>query len=246
MRLMRLTPAMRRYFDDLGIKPKNVFARGCFAGRLGRETAARRAAAAGLGSRRQGPGPPQRRRPWSAITLIGFGKAAERLRLQRDFAARRQDRRRSPIAGRPGTFREDAWRIWTGSSFPAPRPSAGPRSFAPTAPSSTTARSAEVNRIVGESLALIGTPVRAEVPLGAAPALAALKESRPCSSPPPRPAGPHPRPTTKEDRARLCDLRSSGSTEGRGVSDRLRPAPRLERRPDAPHARDRAGPVLFF
>src|SRR5208283_459988 len=31
LRLTRLTAAMRRYFDELGIKPKNVFARGLFA-----------------------------------------------------------------------------------------------------------------------------------------------------------------------------------------------------------------------
>ncbi len=36
LRLMRLTAAMRRYFDDLGIKPKNVFRRGLFvSGRSG-------------------------------------------------------------------------------------------------------------------------------------------------------------------------------------------------------------------
>ena len=31
MRLLRLTPAMRRYFDELGVKPKNAFAKGLFA-----------------------------------------------------------------------------------------------------------------------------------------------------------------------------------------------------------------------
>ena len=54
LRLLRLTAAMRRYFDDLGIKPKNVFPQGSVRrGPLGRE--ARRAA---VRCRRAGFAPP--------------------------------------------------------------------------------------------------------------------------------------------------------------------------------------------
>ena len=50
MRLLRLTPAMRRYFDDLGVKPKNAFAKGLFApGRSAAQARARRSVSAGLG-----------------------------------------------------------------------------------------------------------------------------------------------------------------------------------------------------
>ena len=39
MRLTRLTPAMRAYFDELGIKPKNAFARGLFVAGVRRKLA---------------------------------------------------------------------------------------------------------------------------------------------------------------------------------------------------------------
>ena len=49
---LRLTAAMRRYFDDLEIKPKNVFARGLFvAGRSGSKLMRGGLAAARLGAR---------------------------------------------------------------------------------------------------------------------------------------------------------------------------------------------------
>ena len=159
---------------------------------------------------------------------------------------RRQGRPiRAPRTDPPPSPRGAAGRISTEPSCPAPRPSAGPRSFVPTAPSFTTARRREVDRIVRESLALIGTPVLAEAAYAAAPRPPLPPEGMTTMQlTTPQPAR-HPEPDHKSLRARLCDFRSSGSEEGRRVSDRLRAAPRLERRPDAPHARHGAGPVLL-
>src|SRR5208283_5714339 len=92
LRLMRLTAAMRRYFDDLGIKPKNVFPRGLFVpGRSG-STLTRGGplpqgwvrdpdGAVHLSDEALGPG----------VTLVGFGRDAREgldATTARAFAAR--------------------------------------------------------------------------------------------------------------------------------------------------------------
>jgi 3-(3-hydroxy-phenyl)propionate hydroxylase len=90
MRLLRLTPAMRRYFDDLGVKPKNAFAKGLFAPG---HSAARllRGGQLPQGWVRDGEGirlSDDALGP--TLTLIGFGRDAETALAadtKRDFAA---------------------------------------------------------------------------------------------------------------------------------------------------------------
>ncbi len=178
LRLLRLTAAMRRYFDDLGIKPKNVFQRGLFvSGRSGSKLI------------RGGPLP----QGWvrgpdgavrlsddalgPAMTLLGFGRDPREgldAATLRAFAACGGKVVQIAHRGQARHLRrEDCWEDLDGTFLP------GAASFgwaAVVRPDRTVLHdgpAADVDRIVRESLALIETTVRAEAPYGAVPALSA-------------------------------------------------------------------------
>jgi 3-(3-hydroxy-phenyl)propionate hydroxylase len=176
LRLMRLTAAMRRYFDDLGIKPKNVFAHGLFVrGRSGSKLARGGPLPQGwvrgpdgavrLSDEALGP----------ALTLVGFGRdprAGLNAATTHAFAAcggkavqiahRGQARRLRP---------EDCWEDLDGTFMPGAAPFGWAAVVRPDRTVLHDGPVADVDRLVRESLALIGTPARAEAPFGAVPAL---------------------------------------------------------------------------
>jgi 3-(3-hydroxy-phenyl)propionate hydroxylase len=167
MRLSRLTPAMRRYFDDLGVKPKNAFARGLFArGRSGAKLVRGgqlpqgwvRDGRGGLALSDDVLGP--------GFTLIGFGKAAELSPdLKRAFAA--SGGRIVQIA-----HRGQGLHLTQGGAFEDLEgvflPGAAPFGWAAVVrPDRTVLHDgpvAEAERIVRESLELIGAPAAAPAP----------------------------------------------------------------------------------
>jgi 3-(3-hydroxy-phenyl)propionate hydroxylase len=178
LRLMRLTAAMRRYFDDLGIKPKNVFPRGLFVpGRSGSKLTRGGPLPQGwvrgpdgairLSDEALGP----------ALTLVGFGRNPREsldAATARAFAASGGKVVAIAHSGQARHLRrEDCWEDLDGTFLP------GATSFgwaAVVRPDRTVLHDGPVtdaNRIVSESLALMGTPVRAEAPLGAVPAFSA-------------------------------------------------------------------------
>jgi 3-(3-hydroxy-phenyl)propionate hydroxylase len=178
LRLLRLAAAMRRYFDDLGIKPKNVFPRGLFVpGRSGSKLTRGGPLPQGwvrdpdgavhLSDQALGP----------ALTLVGFGRdALEGLNAAtaRAFAACGGKVVQIAHRGQARHLRrEDCWEDLDGTFLP------GAASFgwaAVVRPDRTVLHdgpTADVDRIVRESLALIETTARAEAPYGAVPALSA-------------------------------------------------------------------------
>ena len=175
LRLLRLTAAMRRYFDDLGIKPKNVFARGLFApGRSGSKL------------RRGGPLP----QGWvrgpdgvirlsdealgPALTLVGFGRDPREgldAATARAFAACGGKVVQIGHRGQARHLRRaDCWEDLDGTFLPGAAPFGWAAVVRPDRTVLHDGPVADVDRIVRESLALIGTPAPAEAPLGALPA----------------------------------------------------------------------------
>ena len=175
LRLLRLTAAMRRYFDDLGIKPKNVFARGLFApGRSGSKL------------RRGGPLP----QGWvrgpdgvirlsdealgPALTLVGFGRDPREgldAATARAFAACGGKVVQIGHRGQARHLRRaDCWEDLDGTFLPGAAPFGWAAVVRPDRTVLHDGPAADVERIVRESLALIGTPAPAEAPLGALPA----------------------------------------------------------------------------
>ena len=176
LRLMRLTAAMRRHFDDLGIKPKNVFPRGLFVpGRSGSKL------------RRGGPLP----QGWvrgpdgavrlsdealgSALTLVGFGRDPReglKTATARAFAACGGKVVQFAYRGQARRLRrEDCWEDLDGTLMPGAAPFGWAAVVRPDRAVLNDGPAADVDRMVGESLALIGTPIPAEAPFGAVPAL---------------------------------------------------------------------------
>lgn len=177
MRLMRLTAAMRRYFDDLGIKPKNVFPQGLFVpGRSGSKLTrggplpqgwVRGPGAVGLSDEALGP----------SLTLVGFGRDPRDgldTATARAFAACGGKVVAIAHRGQARHLRREAcWEDLDGTFMPGAAPVGWVVVVRPDRTVLHDGPVADVNRIVSESLALIGTPALAEAPLGAAPALAA-------------------------------------------------------------------------
>ena len=178
LRLMRLTAAMRRYFDDLGIKPKNVFRRGLFV-------------RGGSGAKlvRGGPLP----QGWvrgpdgvvclsdealgPALTLVAFGTdvgATLEAETSRAFAACGGKIVRFAQRGRArGLHPDGSWEDLDGTFLPGAAPFGWAAVVRPDRTVLNDGPAAEADRIVRESLALIGSPIRAEAPCAAAPALLA-------------------------------------------------------------------------
>ncbi len=167
LRLTRLTPAMRRYFDDLGIKPKNVFPRGLFvSGRSGSKLKRGGLLPQGwvkdpdgrvhLSDDALGP----------TLTLVGFGQdagAALDAGLMRDFIAR--GGKVVQIAHRGQRLhlrREGCCEDLEGAFMPGVAPFGWVAVVRPDRTILHDGPAAEVDRIVRESLARIGAPVRAE------------------------------------------------------------------------------------
>ena len=248
MRLMRLTAPMRRYFDELGIKPKNVFARRASSspGRSGVEAQARRSAAARAGCAiadgdvrlsdealgayaradrvREG-----RRRPCS------MRPTAQRLRR-----LRRQGRPdRASRAGAAPSPRRRLGGPRRRRSCPASRPSGWAAVVRPDRTVLHDGPAAEVDRLVRESLALMANAVARRGASGAEFPSCPFEEVFTMQLTTPQPAR-HPNPTTKAVGPRLCDLRSPRPQEGRRISDRFRAQIRLERRRNASDARNRS------
>jgi 3-(3-hydroxy-phenyl)propionate hydroxylase len=176
MRLLRLTPAMRRYFDDLGVKPKNAFAKGLFApscsvarlvrgGQLPQGWVRDRQGRIHLSDDVLGP----------TLALIGFGKDAE--------AALAMDTKRA-FEGCGGKFVEIAHRGQALHLRPDGAledlegvfmPGAAPFGWAAVVrPDRTVLHDGpgtNADRLVRESLSLLGAPAPAAVP-AAEPAFA--------------------------------------------------------------------------
>ena len=178
LRLMRLTATMRRYFDDLGIKPKNVFQRGLFvSGRSGSKLMRGGSLPQGwvrgpdgavrLSDEALGPG----------LTLIGFGRDPRDgldAATARAFAACGGKVVRIAHRGQVHHLRRDDW--WEdldGTFLPGVAPFGWAAVVRPDRTVLHDGPAADVDRIVRESLALIETTVRAEAPYGAVPALSA-------------------------------------------------------------------------
>ncbi len=176
LRLLRLTASMRRYFDDFGIKPQNVFPRGMFvAGRSGARLVRGgplpqglvRAADGGVRLSDDALGP--------HLTLVGFGRdPAEALggAEASNFAACGGRVVQIAHRGQARRFRrDDAFEDLDGALTPGAAPFGWAAVVRPDRTVLHDGPVADVNRLVRESLALLGTPVAAEAPLAAAPAL---------------------------------------------------------------------------
>jgi 3-(3-hydroxy-phenyl)propionate hydroxylase len=175
LRLLRLAPPLRRYFDDLGIKPKNVFPKGLFVAGRSRAKLVR-----------GGPFPqgwvrlPDGRVVLSddalgpTLTLVGFGLdpgAALAAATLAAFLACGGKVVQVVHRGQALHLRREGWCEDIGGVF---MPGAAPFGWAAVVrPDRTVLHdgpAAEAERLVRESLALLGAPVRAEAPYGAVPA----------------------------------------------------------------------------
>jgi 3-(3-hydroxy-phenyl)propionate hydroxylase len=167
---------MRRYFDELGIKPKNAFARGLFvAGRSGSKLM------------RGGPLP----QGWvrsadgevrlsddalgDALTLIGFGRdplAALGGTAAREFAACGGKVVQIAHRGQSRRYRRDgSFEDLDGTFMPGAAPFGWAAIVRPDRTIVHDGPVTEVDRLVRESLGLMGAPSRAEAPLSAVHAL---------------------------------------------------------------------------
>ena len=176
MRLLRLTPAMRRYFDDLGVKPKNAFAKGLFApgrsvarlvrgGQFPQGWVRDREGRIRLSDEVLGP----------TLTLIGFGQDAE--------AALATDTKRAFEAcggkivqiahrGQALHLRADgAWEDLEGVFMPGAAPFGWAAVVRPDRTVLHDGPAADADRLVRESLSLLGAPAPASAP-AAEPAFA--------------------------------------------------------------------------
>ena len=175
LRLLRLAPPLRRYFDDLGIKPKNVFPKGLFVAGRSRAKLVR-----------GGPFPqgwvrlPDGRVVLSddalgpTLALVGFGHdpgAALAAATLAAFLACGGKVVQVVHRGQALHLRHEGWCEDIGGVF---MPGAAPFGWAAVVrPDRTVLHdgpAADAERLVRESLALLGAPVRAEAPYGAVPA----------------------------------------------------------------------------
>ena len=176
MRLLRLTAAMRRYFDDQGIKPKNVFPRGLFVeGRSGSKLVRGgplpqgfvRAACGDVLLSDEALGP--------ALTLVAFGRDPLELlsgTQARDFAACGGKVAQIAHRGQARSLRRDgSFEDLDGTFMPGAAPFGWAAIVRPDRTVLNDGPVAEVDRLVRETLALIGAPSRAEAPAHALPAL---------------------------------------------------------------------------
>ena len=175
LRLLRLTAAMRRYFDDLGIKPKNVFPRGLFvSGRSGSKLTRGGPLPQGwvrgpdgavrLSDEALGP----------ALTLVGFGRDPREgldRATARAFAACGGAVVQIAHRGQFHHLRSDGcWEDLDGTFMPGVAPFGWAAVVRPDRTVLHDGPIAEVDRLVRESLALIGNPVPVAAPLAAVPA----------------------------------------------------------------------------
>src|SRR5271166_2467230 len=175
LRLTRLTAAMRRYFDELGIKPKNLFARGLFApGRSGAKLV--RGGSLPQGWVR-GPDGAVRRSDealGSALTLVGFGRdPAETLDAATLAAFQACGGRIVQFSHRgqaPRLHRERRWEDLAGTFLPGAAPFGWAAVVRPDRTVLHDGPVTDADRLVRESLALLGSPIRAEAAYAAAPA----------------------------------------------------------------------------
>jgi 3-(3-hydroxy-phenyl)propionate hydroxylase len=178
LRLARLAPPLRRYFDDLGIKPKNIFGKGLFAAGRSRAKLVR-----------GGPLP----QGWvrdsagqirlsddalgSTLTLIGFGRDAGAMldaATLRDFASCGGKVVQIAHRGQALHLRQEGW--WEdleGVFLPGVAPFGWAAVVRPDRTVLHDGPVTEADRLVRESLALLGKPIRAEASYGAVPAFSA-------------------------------------------------------------------------
>ena len=202
LRLTRLTAAMRRYFDDLGIKPKNVFRRGLFvSGRSGSKLARGGPLPQGWVRAPDGAVRLSDEALGPALTLVGFGRdPREGLDANTARALAACGGKVVAIAHRGQARhlrREDGWEDLDGTFLPGVAPFGWAAVVRPDRTVLHDGPVTEVDRIVSESLALIGTP-SGRGPVGRRARLFRLKDSHPCSSPlrnpPATPSRPQKRP----------------------------------------------------
>ena len=176
LRLLRLTAAMRRYFDDLGIKPKNVFPKGLFVGGCSGAKLVRggslpqglvRAAGGDVLLSDEALGP--------ALTLVAFGRDPLEFlsgTQAQDFAACGGKVVQIAHRGQARGLRLDgSFEDLHGTFMPGAAPFGWAAIVRPDRTVLHDGPIADVDRLVRESLALLGTPSRAEAPVAAVPAL---------------------------------------------------------------------------
>lgn len=163
LRLLRLVPGMRARFDELGIKPKNIFARGLFVRGRSRSRLVRggllpqgllRGAGGGIRLSDEVLG--------AALTLIGFGLdagAALDPDCARAFAAAGGEIVRITHCGQRLHLSGTAhWEDLQGSFLPAVVPFGWVAVVRPDRTVLHEGPAAEAGRLVRESLALLGAP----------------------------------------------------------------------------------------
>jgi 3-(3-hydroxy-phenyl)propionate hydroxylase len=176
MRLLRLTAAMRRYFDDQGIKPKNVFPRGLFVSGRPEAKLVRggplpqglvRAASGDVLLSDETLGP--------ALTLVGFGgDPLETLGETQAQAFAACGGKIVQIAHRGQARRirrHGAFEDLDGTFMPGVAPFGWAAIVRPDRTVLHDGPVEEVDRLIRESLALMGAPSPAEAPAKAIPAL---------------------------------------------------------------------------
>jgi len=176
MRLVRLAPPLRRYFDDLGIKPKNVFARGLFVpGRTCSKLVRGGSFPQGWVREPDGRVHLSDDALGSTLTLIGFGRDAGAMldaATSRDFVSRGGKMVQIAHRGQSAHLGRDGWCEDLEGVF---MPGAAPFGWAAVVrPDRTILHDGpvtEADRLVRESLALLGDPICAEASCGAMPAL---------------------------------------------------------------------------
>lgn len=170
MRLLRLSPAMRNHFDNLGMKPKNVFPRGLFVpgsadrgltrgGPLPQGWVRGANGAVCLSDEALGPG----------LSLVGFGQdparflsgpARERLLAAGGRIVQFAHR------GQAGHLRGHAcWEDLTGIFLPGAVPFGWAAVIRPDRTVLHDGRVEDADRLVAESLAALGTSARADAPM---------------------------------------------------------------------------------
>ncbi len=175
LRLTRLTAAMRRHFDELGIKPKNVFARGLFAPkRSGAKLVRGGALPQGWVRGLDGTVRRSDEALVPALTLVGFGcDPAESVDAACLAAFQACGGRVVQFLRRGQTqplHRERCWEDLDGTFLPGAAPLGWVAVVRPDRTVLHDGPAREADRLVRESLALLGSPIRAEAAYAAAPA----------------------------------------------------------------------------
>ncbi len=175
LRLTRLTAAMRRYFDELGIKPKNLFTRGLFApGRSGAKLLRGGSLPQGWVRGLDGAVRRSDEALGPALTLVGFGcDPAESVDAACLAAFQACGGRVVQFLRRGQTqplHRERCWEDLDGTFLPGAAPLGWVAVVRPDRTVLHDGPAREADRLVRESLALLGSPIRAEAAYAAAPA----------------------------------------------------------------------------